>query len=197
MPEPIPPSGHRFKYALFYERPGVRLVLFDNERRKRDRKHIREVETSHTFTTPRPERRTSWPPYGQSRMRMERLKMATGKKVNLHVGEGLEAAGARLVDAWKRAEIGELRPDNAEVHLGFAPWEDMVRVLSPKRLKLLRHLHQHPAPSVRQLAAAVGRDYRLVHDDVAALQDAGLLERDAQGLRADYQAFDMHLKVAL
>lgn len=115
----------------------------------------------------------------------------------MHVGEGPEAAGAQFVDAWKRAEAGELRADNAEVHLGFASWEDMVRVLSPKRLELLRHLHRHPAPSVRQLAAALGRDYRRVHDDVAALQDAGLLERDAEGLRADYEAFDVHFQVAL
>jgi hypothetical protein len=52
VPEPVPPSEHRFKYALFYGRRGTRLVLFDNERGKGDHKHIREVETSYTFTTP-------------------------------------------------------------------------------------------------------------------------------------------------
>ena len=51
--EPVPPSLHRFKYALFYGRPGVRLVLFDNERGKGDHKHILEVETPYTFTTPK------------------------------------------------------------------------------------------------------------------------------------------------
>ena len=121
----------------------------------------------------------------------------TDKTVSLHVGESLEIAGARFLDAWKRAEAGELRPDNAEVHLGFASWEEMVRVLSPKRLELLRHLHRHPAPNVRQLAVALRRDYRRVHDDVAALQEAGLLERDPAGLRADYQGFDVRLQVAL
>jgi uncharacterized protein DUF6516 len=45
VPEPVPPATHRFKYALFYGRPGERLVLFDNERGKGDHKHIREVET--------------------------------------------------------------------------------------------------------------------------------------------------------
>ena len=121
----------------------------------------------------------------------------TGKTVKLHVGKEFEAAGARFVDAWKRAEVGELHAGNAEVHLGFATWEDMVRVLSPKRLQLLRHLHRNPAPNVRRLAAALGRDYRRVHDDVAALQEAGLLERDLEGLRADYEAFDVRLQVAL
>ena len=52
VPEPVPPSEHRFKYALFYGRPGERLVLFDNERGKGDHKHIREVESPYAFTTP-------------------------------------------------------------------------------------------------------------------------------------------------
>ena len=52
VPEPVPPSEHRFKYALFYGRPGTRLVLYDNERGKGDHKHIRDVETSYAFTTP-------------------------------------------------------------------------------------------------------------------------------------------------
>jgi len=43
VPEPVPPSEHRFKYALFYGRPGERLVLFDNERGKGDHYHILEV----------------------------------------------------------------------------------------------------------------------------------------------------------
>lgn len=52
VPEPIPPSEHRFKYALFYGRPGARLVLYDNERGKGDHKHVREVESPYVFTTP-------------------------------------------------------------------------------------------------------------------------------------------------
>ncbi len=119
------------------------------------------------------------------------------KTVSLHVGDMMQAAGQRFVDAWHRAEKGELREENAEVHLGFASWEDMVRVLSPKRLELLRHLHRHPSPNIRQLAASLGRDYRRVHDDVAALEGAGLLERDSEGLRADYDAFDVQMRVAL
>ena len=52
VPQPVPPSSHHFKYALFYGRPGARLVLFDNERGKGDHKHIREVESPYLFTTP-------------------------------------------------------------------------------------------------------------------------------------------------
>ncbi len=49
VPAPVPPSVHRFKYSFFYGRPGVRLVLFDNERGKGDHKHIWEVESSYVF----------------------------------------------------------------------------------------------------------------------------------------------------
>ena len=52
LPQSVPPSLHLFKYALFYGRPGVRSVLFDNERGKGDHKHIREIETPYVFTTP-------------------------------------------------------------------------------------------------------------------------------------------------
>ena len=51
VPEPVPPSPHRFKYSFFYGRPGERLVLFDNERSKGDHKHIREVESSYRFVS--------------------------------------------------------------------------------------------------------------------------------------------------
>ncbi len=119
------------------------------------------------------------------------------KTVSVHLGESLDTVGARFVSAWHRAEQGLLRADSAEMHLGFATWEQMVRVLSPKRLQLLRHLHAHPARNVRQLAAALGRDYRRVHDDVQALETAGLLERDADGLRAEYDGFDVTLRIAL
>lgn len=50
--QPVPPATHGFKYALFYGRPGERLVLFDTERGKGDHTHIREVETPYKFTSP-------------------------------------------------------------------------------------------------------------------------------------------------
>ena len=49
VPEAVPPSPHRFKYAFLFGRPGQRLVLFDNERGKGDHKHIREVESAYCF----------------------------------------------------------------------------------------------------------------------------------------------------
>ena len=117
--------------------------------------------------------------------------------MQVYVGDSLDAIGQRVVDAWHGAEEGELTAADAEIHIGFATWEMMVRVLSPKRLELLRHLHRTPARNIKALATALGRDYRRVHEDVETLGKAGLLERDADGVRADYEAFDVNMRVAL
>lgn len=119
------------------------------------------------------------------------------KTVQVHIGETLEASGKRFVDAWHRAERGELHGGNSEVHIGFQSFEGMVRALSPKRLELLRHLHRYPARNVHVLALAIKRDYRRVHDDVMALQGAGLLERDAEGLRTKSGVLNVQVTVAL
>jgi predicted transcriptional regulator len=116
------------------------------------------------------------------------------KEVHVHVGESLDDIGARAVSAWRRMERGE---EINEKHISFETWETMVRVLSPKRLELLRHVHQSPARSIRALALTLGRNYRRVHEDVEALEAAGLLDRDKEGLRADYDAFDVAMRVAL
>lgn len=47
----VKPSGHEFKYSLFYGRPGVREVAYDNERGKGDHRHVRDVETAYAFST--------------------------------------------------------------------------------------------------------------------------------------------------
>ena len=48
---PVPPSPHGLKYSLFYGRPGVREVGYDNERGKGDHRHFQGVETAYSFTT--------------------------------------------------------------------------------------------------------------------------------------------------
>jgi predicted transcriptional regulator len=106
------------------------------------------------------------------------------EKINLHVGS-IEDMGKRFIGAWHKLEQGEAVD---ETHLTFFDLETMVSTLSPKRLALLRHVRQHPAESIADLAKSLGRDYKRVHEDVAALAHAGLLERDAQGIRAPYDS---------
>jgi len=51
VPTTVPPSTHGLKYSLFYGRPGVREVGYDNERGKGDHRHVRSVESAYVFTT--------------------------------------------------------------------------------------------------------------------------------------------------
>ena len=102
--------------------------------------------------------------------------------VRLHVGS-IEEMGKRFVGAWHRLEKGKAVK---ETHLTFFSLEAMMATLSPKRLELLKHVHRQPVDTVSELARSLGRDYKRVHEDVAALTHAGLLVRDESGIRAPY-----------
>ena len=41
------------------------------------------------------------------------------KELQIHIGDSLDEVGRRFVDAWQRAERGELTGANAERHAGF------------------------------------------------------------------------------
>mgnify|MGYP000464504337 CR=1 FL=1 len=51
VPEPVPPTGHGFKYRAVYVANGVRIVGFDNERGKGDHCHLDGKEFSYSFTS--------------------------------------------------------------------------------------------------------------------------------------------------
>jgi predicted transcriptional regulator len=100
--------------------------------------------------------------------------------VNLFVGGSVEDDAAAFVDTWHRAERSERALERV---LAFESWEGMASVLTGERYRLLRHLHKHPEPSVSALARSLGRQYRRVHADVTALEEAGLLDRSANMVR--------------
>jgi predicted transcriptional regulator len=97
------------------------------------------------------------------------------------VGGGLEEDAAAFLDAWHRAERGETVDENV---LAFESWEALASVMTGERYRLLRHVHAHPEPSVSALARSLGRQYRRVHADVAALEEAGLVDRSGGKVRA-------------
>lgn len=99
-------------------------------------------------------------------------------KLKIHVGDSLEVVGERVKDAVRRDKRGERV---REFHITFDSFETLAKMLTPRRLELLRYVHRHPMESIRALAFALDRDYRRVHEDVEALAEAGLLERAAEG----------------
>ena len=101
-------------------------------------------------------------------------------EVKLNIGGTARHDGQAFVDAWRRAERGESFEDRG---FSFESWDALASVMSSKRLKLLRHVHDRPAGSIMELAKALGRQYRRVREDVSILTEAGLLDRSQGGVR--------------
>jgi predicted transcriptional regulator len=114
-------------------------------------------------------------------------------KAKITVGGDLEAdASRRFIDAWRRAERGK---NFHERHLIFESWDVLARVLTSKRMELLRYVRRHKVASIRALAKALERDYSNVHADVRALNAAGLIEATDSGLQADYDAIETKIAI--
>ncbi len=113
--------------------------------------------------------------------------------IRITVGGAIEQdAARRFVDAWHRAQRGD---SFSERHLAFESWDALARVLTAKRLQLLRYVRRYPVSSVRALAKALGRDYSNVHADVQALSVAGLLDVSERGVRTDYDAIETRIAI--
>jgi predicted transcriptional regulator len=109
------------------------------------------------------------------------MREMTMAELKVIVGGSLEDDGAAFVRAWHRAGRGERVYERV---LAFESWKSLAKVMTEERYRLLRHVHAHPEPSVSALARALGRQYRRVHADVAALEHAGLLARGKSSVRA-------------
>lgn len=92
-----------------------------------------------------------------------------------------------FVAAWKQGRYrGEF--------IDFESPAALFRVLTPKRWELVEGLQARGPLGVRALARALGRDVKRVHEDVKALAEYGLVEKDAEGkwvvpygeIRADF-----------
>jgi predicted transcriptional regulator len=113
--------------------------------------------------------------------------------VKVTVGGAMEEeASSRFVDAWHRAQRGKTFHER---YLVFGNWDALARVLTGKRMELLRYVRRHDVTSVRALAKALGRDYSNVHADVRALTAAGLLDANNGRVCADYDAIETKITI--
>ncbi len=86
------------------------------------------------------------------------------------------------------------RPEEA-AGLSFLTYEDMHRVLSPKRLAIVRAMTSQGPMSIREVSRRVGRDFKGVHGDVTALVKAGVLNRAAKGIVFPYDAIHVEFDI--
>jgi predicted transcriptional regulator len=117
--------------------------------------------------------------------------MSTTNKVQVAVGN-LADMGKRFSSAWNHAAAGEAV---SETHVTFLDVQTMLDTLSPRRLDLLRHVRRHGAANVRELATALKRDYKNVHQDVALLESAGLMLREGKKLTAPWDELQANVSL--
>ena len=100
----------------------------------------------------------------------------------------------RFEAAWNRLAEGErLRPYRV---LSLEDLPSLVNVLSPARWALVGNLKAEGACSVYELARRLGRNYKNVHGDVAALLKLGVLERTGAGVAVGWDAIRAELRLA-
>lgn len=97
--------------------------------------------------------------------------MSRKTKVRI-TNDGVEGFFARARERARKLDRGEeIAP---EMTISFENASDMMRVLSPQRVRVLRVARQGAAP-VSTLASGLNRDTRAVSRDVDLLEQLGLL----------------------
>jgi len=91
-----------------------------------------------------------------------------------------EESAKDFIDAWHRAERGKA-PEEPVHRVYFQDLETLLRVLSARRLEILKSLHKAGPLSIRALAKMLARDYKNVYQDVTILEKLGLIERSGKG----------------
>ena len=96
----------------------------------------------------------------------------------IRIGSGddaiLDDSAIRFKNAWKSGKSGP-------AVFTFSSPAQLFSVISPKRWELIERL-QHLGPStIRGLARSLERDVKRVHEDVMAMIEWGIVERDLDG----------------
>jgi predicted transcriptional regulator len=97
--------------------------------------------------------------------------------VTLSVASREEVAGRM-----RRALAGERQG----AFISFTSVALLWKVITPKRLDVLKALAGAETLAIREVARRVGRDVKAVHGDVRGLIDAGLVEETPTGVRFGY-----------
>lgn len=92
----------------------------------------------------------------------------------------LEESLANFKEAWEQAEKGEKVDMPLEI-VSFESAVTLMKTLTPRRLEVLRQLHNLGKSSIRALAKTLNRDYSNVHQDIKALHQAGLVLQNKLG----------------
>ena len=111
------------------------------------------------------------------------------KRIEIEIMRSSDALNT-AIDIWHKAEAGK----PVTPRLSFGSIKDLFSAITERRLELLRYVaEQKGVLNIRQLAQALGRDYKNVHTDVGELEVLGLIEKDEKGaLTVPYDEIVIH-----
>ena len=106
--------------------------------------------------------------------------------------ESLRNVGARFLVVMKTGKA------ETTAGLSFPTYERMYKVLSPKRLEIIRAMAGQGVLSFREIARRVERDYKGVHTDLTALILSGVIDREEDGVVFPYENihFDFDIRAS-
>jgi predicted transcriptional regulator len=103
--------------------------------------------------------------------------------------------------------LAEIRADLGLIEVGMKAEEPVERVffesidaanrlLTPKRVELLRLLHDEGPMNTHELSKRLSRDYKNVRLDVLALHEVGIIAKKGRLLSAPWRKISMELRMA-
>lgn len=91
-----------------------------------------------------------------------------------------EVASLDEIRARVKAQLKSGKPDRY-ARISFDSAEEMARVMTPTRWRLIEAMTGAGPSGVRELARKIGRDVKGVHTDAAALVNHGVIDRTDDG----------------
>jgi predicted transcriptional regulator len=107
--------------------------------------------------------------------------------------KSLDQTMATVADAMKAA-TGQM-PLNGEFSLSFPSWETMHRVLTPKRLEIVKVMTGQGPLAMREVARRVGRDFKAVHADIDTLVKSGVIDKADGGVVFPYDRIHFEFEI--
>jgi len=99
-----------------------------------------------------------------------------------------------------RADLGLIKAgkkeEEAVERVFFESIDAANRLLTPKRVELLRLLHDEGPMNTHELAKRLSRDYKNVRLDVLGLHEVGIIAKKGRLLSAPWRKITMELRMA-
>ena len=117
------------------------------------------------------------------------------KNIKIEIRNEKESAHD-FIDAWHTAEKGK-SPKAPISRICFQNLETLLSTLTPRRLELLRAMHDTGNINIRSLATVLKRDYKNVYQDIKILENIGLAVKTGRLFSVPWKSIVAEFKLAV